>query len=223
MKGKLIVIEGLDGSGKSTQVDIIKREFDKRGIDYKQIKLPDYESDSSALVKMYLKGEFGTDMSSINTYAASLFYTVDRYANFKRVWKDDYESGKIILADRYTTSNAVHQMVKLDESKWDEYLNWLEDIEYNKVNIPKPELVIFLDMPVEVSQKLMTERYHGDEGKKDVHESNVEYLKACYKTGLYAASKCGWKVIKCSENGEPRSIDAISTDILKEIGSFVGF
>ena len=222
MNGKLIVIEGLDGSGKSTQTALIKERIEKSGKTIKQIKLPDYESDSSALVRMYLAGEFGSDPSQVNTYATSLFYTVDRYANYTNVWKDDYLNGTIILADRYTTSNAVHQMVKLPKEKWDEYLLWLEDIEYNKVSIPKPDAVIFLDMPVDVSQRLMTERYSGDENKKDVHEANVSYLKACHESALYAADKLGWKVIKCSDGYNPRPIEEINNDIFKEIKEIVG-
>ncbi len=222
MNGKLIVIEGLDGSGKSTQTALIKERIEKCGKSIKQIKLPDYESDSSALVRMYLSGKFGSDPSDVNTYATSLFYTVDRFANYNNVWKDDYKNGAVILADRYTTSNAVHQMVKLPKEKWDEYLNWLEDIEYNKVGIPKPDAVIFLDMPVDVSQRLMTERYSGDENKKDVHEANVNYLISCHASALYAAKKLGWSVVNCAVDGNPRSIEEINEDIFKEIKDIVG-
>lgn len=222
MNGKLIVIEGLDGSGKSTQTALVKEKIEQLGKAIKQIKLPDYESDSSALVRMYLAGEFGSNPSDVNTYATSLFYTVDRYANYTKVWKDDYLNGTVILADRYTTSNAVHQMVKLPKDKWDEYLEWLEDIEYNKVAIPKPDAVIFLDMPVDVSQRLMTERYSGDEKKKDVHEANVAYLNACHESALYAADKLGWFVVKCSDGKNPRSIEEINNDIFKEIKGIVG-
>ncbi len=222
MNGKLIVIEGLDGSGKSTQTALVREKIEQSGKAIKQIKLPDYESDSSALVRMYLAGEFGSNPSDVNTYATSLFYTVDRYANFTKVWKDDYLNGTVILADRYTTSNAVHQMVKLPKDKWDEYLEWLEDIEYNKVGIPKPDVVIFLDMPVDVSQRLMTERYSGDEKKKDVHEANVAYLNACHESALYAADKLGWFVVKCSDGNNPRSIEEINNDIFKEIKGIVG-
>ncbi len=210
---KLIVIEGLDGSGKSTQTEIIKAYLEDKGVSVKQIKLPDYDSPSSSLVKMYLAGDFGTHPSDVNAYVASSFFAVDRFANFKSKWKDDYDNGKLILADRYTTSNASHQMTKIPKTQWDEYLSWLEDFEYNKMGIPKPSLVIFLDMPVEISQKLMTDRYKGDEGKKDVHEADVSYLKACREAGLYAADKLGWKIISCSRGDEPRSIESISEDI----------
>lgn len=218
---KLIVIEGLDGSGKSTQIEILKNAFDSKSIKMKQIKLPDYESDSSSLVKMYLAGDFGKSPQDVNAYAASTFYAVDRFANFKSKWKQDYESGTLILADRYTTSNAAHQMTKLPVEQWDEYLEWLEDFEYNKIAIPKPNLVIYLDMPVDISQKLMTGRYGGDEVKKDVHEANVEYLKSCRKAALYAAEKLGWKIVQCSDGTNPLSIEKISNDIMRLVESEV--
>ncbi len=210
---RLIVIEGLDGSGKSTQTELLKGALADAGNDLLQIKLPDYEDPSSTLVRMYLGGDFGSDPKAVGAYAASSFYAVDRFANYTRKWKDAYKSGTLILADRYTTSNAAHQMTKLQKSEWDEYLAWLEDFEYVKIGIPKPTLVIFLDMPVEISQKLMTRRYEGDENKKDVHEANVEYLKQCREAGLYAAEKLGWTVIACSDGNEPRSIDDIAADI----------
>lgn len=220
MNGKLIVIEGLDGSGKSTQIEILKNRLTEMGQSIRQIKLPDYENPSSTLVRMYLGGEFGKKPEDVNTFAASLFYTVDRYANFKNVWKRDYENGKLILADRYTTSNAVHQTVKLSKTQWDEYLTWLFETEYEKVGIPKPDAVIFLDMDVDISQKLMSKRYGGEETKKDVHEADVTYLKKCHEAALYTAEKFGWKVVKCYEGTEPLSIDKISNEIfdfIKEI------
>lgn len=215
--GRLIVIEGLDGSGKSTQTELLKDSLINAGNDLLQIKLPDYDDPSSTLVKMYLGGEFGSDPKAVGAYAASAFYAVDRFANYKRKWKEAYESGTLILADRYTTSNAAHQMTKLEKSEWDEYLSWLEDFEYVKIGIPKPSLVIFLDMPVDISQKLMTRRYEGNENKKDVHEANVEYLKQCREAGLYAADKLGWTVIPCSSGDEPRVIDDIASDIRKAV------
>ena len=213
MNGKLIVIEGLDGSGKSTQINILTEKVKEMGLSFRQIKLPNYDGDSSALVKMYLKGDFGKNPEDVNAYAASAFYAVDRFASFKTIWKDDYENGGVILADRYTTSNAYHQMIKQPEENWDSYIEWLEDFEYNKIGIPKPDLVIYLDMPVEISQKLMSKRYEGNESKKDVHEANVGYLNACRKAAKYAAEKMGWVRIACSEGDEARSIEDIAKDI----------
>ena len=217
MTGKLIVIEGLDGSGKSTQVKKLKEHFDDIHLPVRHIKLPDYNDKSSTLVKMYLAGEFGKNPEDVNAYAASSFYAVDRYASYKRHWKTDYDNGMIILADRYTTSNEVHQMVKLPVREWDYYIRWLEDFEYDKIGIPKPDFVVYLDMPVDISQKLMTNRYSGNEVKKDVHESNVEYLTKCRKAALYAAEKCGWKVIECAENSKPLTIEKIYDSIISSI------
>lgn len=217
MKGKLIVIEGLDGSGKSTQINLLAEEVKRRGLEYKQIKLPNYDGDSSALVKMYLAGTFGKNPEDVNAYAASAFYAVDRFASFKTIWKDDYEKGSVILADRYTTSNAYHQMIKQPRENWDAYIEWLEDFEYNKIGIPKPDLVIYLDMPVEISQKLMTSRYEGNESKKDVHEANVSYLNACREAAAYASEKMGWVRIACSDGDSARSIESIAEDIRTSI------
>lgn len=212
--GKLIIIEGLDGCGKSTQTQLLEEYFEKNSINFKKIKLPDYDSKSSTLVKMYLAGEFGNDAADVNAYAAGAFYAVDRFSSYKLDWGNDYNNGTLILADRYATSNSIYQMEKIDESKWDEYLDWSADFEYNKIGIPKPDLVIFLDMPVEVSQRLMTARYDGDESKKDVHEANVDFLNKCRKSALYTASKQGWAVIPCSDGEKPLPIEEIHNTIL---------
>lgn len=213
--GKLIIIEGLDGSGKSTQVALLEKYFDENGVDYKKIKLPDYDSPSSTLVKMYLGGEFGNNASDVNAYAAGAFYAVDRFASYKLGWKNDYESGRLILADRYATSNSIYQMEKIDKDRWDEYLEWSADFEYNKIGIPKPELVIYLDMPVEVSQRLMTSRYDGDEGKKDVHEADTAFLNRCRQSALYTASKQGWAVIPCSDGENPLPMEEIHKTVVE--------
>ncbi|MGN0520076.1 MAG: dTMP kinase [Candidatus Fimenecus sp.] len=220
MQNRLLVVEGLDGSGKSTQVSLLKTRLETAGTPVRQIKLPDYDDPSSTLVKMYLGGEFGKNPEDVNVYAASSFYAVDRYASFRRHWQKDYENGTLILADRYTTSNAVHQAVKLPESAWENYLSWLADYEYNKLGIPAPSAVIFLDMPVAVSQKLMTARYHGEEAKKDVHEANVAYLNACHKAALFAAQKLGWYVVPCADGDEPLPIAQIHERVY-EIASTV--
>lgn len=217
MANTLIVIEGLDGSGKSTQIELLKQRFTEDGVSIRQIKLPDYEDKSSTLVKMYLGGEFGKNPDDVNIYAASSFYAVDRFASYKRHWQEDYLSGTVILADRYTTSNAVHQSVKLPAQQWNTYLDWLTDYEYNKMGIPKPTCVIYLDMPVEISQRLMSKRYKGNEEKKDIHEANVEYLLKCRTAAMFAAEKFGWSVIKCSEDGEPLTIKEINNAIYKEV------
>lgn len=216
-KSKLVVIEGLDGSGKSTQFEIIDNIFAQNNIPHKSISFPEYDKPSSALVKMYLGGEFSKNAKDINAYAASSFYAVDRYASFKLYWEDAYNNGDFILASRYVTSNAIYQMVKCEKSEWDSYLKWLSEYEYDRLGLPKPDLVIFLDMPVEISQKLMTVRYDGDESKKDIHEVNVEFLKSCRETALYTAKKQGWKIINCSDGEAPLQIDIITDKIMTEI------
>ena len=215
--GKLIVIEGLDGSGKSTQLNLLPKRLSEKGIDVKSVSFPDYDNPSSTLVKMYLKGDFGKKPSDVNAYAASVFYTVDRYASFKQTWGDFYNNGGTIVSGRYTTSNAVHQTSKLERKEWENFLSWLYDFEYNKIAIPKPDLVIFLDMPVEVSQKLLDTRYTENGGKKDIHECDVDYLNRCREAARFTAEYSGWKVIPCAEKGEPRTIEAISDDILNAV------
>ncbi len=211
--GIFIDLEGLDGSGKTTQTELICKRLEQDNIDYRRIKLPDYDSDSSILVRKYLAGDFGKNAGDVNAYAASVLYAADRFASYTEKWGEDYKSGKLIFADRYTPANALYQMTKLDKSEWDPFLEWLFDFEYNKIGIPAPDKVIFLDMPVEVSQKLMTARYGGDESKKDVHEANVEFLNACREAALYAADKYGWNVITCAQNGEPLSIESINDKV----------
>lgn len=220
--GKLIVIDGLDGSGKSTQIDRLCAGLQKDGLEYRKISFPDYAQPSSALVKMYLAGEFGEAANAVNAYAASSFYAVDRYASFKKFWEADYCKNIPIIAARYATSNAIHQMAKLAKSEWNSYLAWLEDYEYTLLGLPKPDAVIFLDMPLEAAQKLMSGRYAGDESKKDIHERDFTYLRQCRESALYAAKRWNWQVISCAEKDEPlppavitEKIDRIVRDTIR--------
>lgn len=219
--GLFIDLEGLDGCGKTTQTELLCKRFEAENIEYKKIKLPDYESDSSILVRKYLNGDFGKNANDVNAYAASVLFAADRFASYTEKWKNEYLNGTLIFSDRYTPANALYQMTKLNPDEWDEYLEWLFDFEYNKIGIPEPTMVVFLDMPVEVSQKLMTSRYNGDETKKDVHECNVEFLHKCRDSALYACKKYGWKVISCAENGEILSIEEINNRIYNEIKSIL--
>ena len=207
--GKLIVIEGLDGSGKGTQTALLTKALADINIKVKQVSFPDYSNPSSALVKMYLNGALGNKPSDVNAYAASSFYAVDRYASYKQFWQSDYESGTVILADRYATSNAIYQLSKLDDSERNDFLNWLEFYEYTQLQLPKPNAVIYLDMPIEISQQLLSQRYNGDDNKKDLHESNFDFLKQCRKSALYALKQQGWKLVECSKDNKPRSIEDI--------------
>lgn len=215
MRGKLIVIEGLDGSGKATQTALLCERLKNEGKTYTKLSFPDYDSPSSALVKMYLGGEFSDNPSGVNAYAASTFYAVDRCAGFLKNWKKDYDNGGLFVADRYATSNAIYQTSKLQKNEWNTFLDWIEDFEYTKLCVPKPDMVIYLDMAVEVSQKLLSARYNGDETKKDIHESNVEFLKQCRESALYAADRLGWRIVRCNDGDKPRSIESIAGDIFK--------
>jgi len=214
MNGKLIVIEGLDGSGKATQAQKLYETLKEKDERVMKVSFPDYESDSSALVKMYLAGEFGTDPNAVNPYAASSFYAVDRYASYMKNWKDFYLSGGIVIADRYTTSNAIHQCAKLPEEEWNGFIKWLFHYEYELLGIPAPYRTIYLRVDPEVSQKLMTGRYHGDEAKKDIHEANLGYLMKARKAADYCAETLSWSVVECSREHQIRTISEISEDIL---------
>lgn len=217
MNGKLIVLEGLDGSGKATQAGKLEAVLRDKGRPVRRIEFPDYREPSSALVKMYLGGAFGDDPQDVNAYAASSFYAVDRYASYKRFWQGDYERGTRILCDRYVTSNAIYQMVKLPEQNWKYFLNWLSDYEYGKLELPRPDLVIYLDMPPEISQRLLSGRYGGDESRKDIHESHLDFLRRCREAALYAADYWGWRKIDCSAQGDPRSVGQIAEDVFETV------
>lgn len=218
MKGQLIVIEGLDGSGKATQANRLFETLQAQGKPVRKVSFPDYASDSSALIKMYLAGEFGKDPNSVNAYAASTFFAVDRFASFRKNWAEFYENGGIVIADRYTTSNAVHQCSKLPQDQWDTYLGWLFDFEYRLMGIPAPDKVVYLQVDPTVSQKLMTGRYQGDESKKDIHESNLDYLARSREAAEYCAKTLGWQTVQCVENGSLRPIDDISREVLEIVG-----
>ena len=216
-KGKLIVLEGLDGSGKGTQAKLLAKHLTVTGHLVREITFPDYDSDSSALVKMYLAGQFGQHPDDVNAYAASSFYAVDRYASYKTSWGSFYEQGGVIIADRYTTSNAVHQCSKLPQEQWEEYLHWLFDYEFRLLGLPAPDRVIYLQVDPAVSQRLMTQRYHGDESKKDVHEKDVEYLARSRKAAEFCAAHLGWQTVPCTCGDGMRSIEEIGQEVRQRV------
>ncbi|HCB93356.1 MAG TPA: thymidylate kinase [Selenomonas sp.] len=220
-KGRLIIIEAGDGSGKATQTKALYDHLIADGKSVKKISFPDYESDSSALVRMYLAGDFGNRPEDVNAFAASTFYAVDRFASYRMNWKEAYDNGTLILADRYTTSNMVHQAVKLEDGdKRKSFLDWLWDFEFVKLGLPVPDMVIFLDMDPAVSDKLITSRAKGKE--KDIHERDTSYLHRCHKVYLELADKYDWHRIQCSENGAPRSIEAIHEDVYTAVKNRLG-
>lgn len=204
--GKLIVIDGLDGSGKNTQTKALLKRLEEQGIPAKMVSFPDYDSDSSALVKLYLNGDFGTDPESVNCFAASSFYAVDRFASFRLNWQRDYEAGTVILANRYTTANAIHQLAKLPPEKHQAFLDWLWDFEFVKLGLPAPTRTILLELPVEKSLELIEVR--GE--KKDIHE-NRSHLEKARAAALTAATAWGWTRISClGEKGELLPIETVS-------------
>lgn len=215
--GKLIVIEGTDGSGKSTQFRLLTEAVEQAGYEFRKLVFPQYKEESSALIRMYLGGEFGEKPSDVNAYAASAFYAVDRYASYKKVWGQWYEEGGLVLSDRYTTSNAVHQASKEPEEIRAEFLRWLYEFEYDKLGLPRPDLTIYLDVPTEYTEQLMRSREAATGTTADIHEQDLEYLATCRKMGRTAADFYNWTVIDCVRDGKMRSIGDIHEEILSHV------
>ena len=219
--GKLIVIEGTDGSGKSTQFALLSDRLTAEGHAFKHLEFPRYSQPSSALIRMYLGGEFGTNPTDVNAYAASTFYAVDRYASYKQDWGQWYEQGGLVLSGRYTTSNAVHQASKEPAEKRQDFLKWLYEFEYDQLQLPAPDLVIYLDVPTDHTEKLMRHREEETNTKADIHEKDLSYLAACRESGRAAAAYYGWTVIECVRNGAMRSIEDIHNEIYRHIRSLL--
>lgn len=221
MSGKLIVLEGTDGSGKSTQFSLLCDHMQQQARPFQRLIFPQYEEPSSALLKMYLGGEFGPSPSDVNPYAASTFYAVDRYASWKKVWGADYAAGARILSDRYTTSNAVHQTGKLPEGQWPDFLRWLFDFEYGKLGLPEPDMVLYLDMPTEQAVEMLRGRESANHTKGDIHEVDTDYLARCRQVAHRAADLCGWRTVSCVNRGgavrSPEEIHAEIWDIVRTI------
>lgn len=215
--GKLIVIEGTDGSGKSTQFKLLTQRLESEHRTFQKLVFPQYSEPSSALIRMYLGGEFGSHPSDVNAYAASAFYAVDRYASFKKVWGDWYDNGGLILSDRYTTSNAVHQASKEPEDRQGDFLKWLYDFEYDKLGLPAPDLVIYLDVPTDFTEAMMRKRESDTNTHADIHEQDLAYLATCRRTGKMAADYYGWTVIQCVKDGKMRTIEDIHDEIYRHV------
>lgn len=215
--GKLIVIEGTDGSGKSTQFRKLWEHLEADRVSFQHIVFPRYCEDSSALIRMYLGGQFGSKPSDVNAYAASSFYAVDRFASYKMDWGKWYEKGGLVLSDRYTTSNAVHQASKVAEEKQGEFLQWLYDFEYDKLGLPRPDLTIYLDVPTDFTEKLLRHREADTNTKADIHENDMAYLAICRNTGRKAAAFYNWTVIHCVKDGAMRSIEDIHNEIYAHV------
>ena len=217
--GKLIVIEGTDGSGKSTQFKLLTSRLEAENKVFQKLVFPQYSEPSSALIRMYLGGEFGTKPSDVNAYAATAFFAVDRYASFKKVWGQWYNQGGLIVSDRYTTSNAVHQASKEPAENQKEFLKWLYDFEYSKLGLPAPDLVIYLDVPTDFTEAMMRRREADTNTQADIHEQDMAYLATCRRTGRKAAEYYGWKIIQCVQNGKMRTIEDIHEEIYRHIAA----
>ena len=215
-KGRLIVIEGVDGSGKATQAKLLFEALEEKDLPARKVSFPDYDSDSSALVKMYLRGDFGSQPGDVNAYAASAFYAVDRYASFKKDWQGFYETGGIVVADRYTTSNAVHQCSKLPEEQWPDFLQWLFHFEYELLGIPAPDRVLFLQTEAAVTEKLLLKRYGGDASREDIHEADRAYMAR--RAAVYCAQRLGWTTVHCTRAGQMRTVEDIHGEIMEILG-----
>lgn len=217
--GKLIVIEGTDGSGKSTQFRLLTGRLESEQVKFQKLVFPQYSEPSSALIRMYLGGEFGKSPSDVNAYAASAFYSVDRYASYRKVWGKWYEEGGLVVSDRYTTSNAVHQTSKEPENKREDFLNWLYDFEYDKLGLPRPDLVIYLDVPTDFTEKMLRHRETETHTQADIHEQDMQYLATCRRMGRAAAEHYGWTVIRCVRDGAMRSMEDIHEEIYRHVAA----
>ena len=211
----LIVLEGIDGSGKSTQFRLLCAYMDALGRDYTRLVFPQYDKPSSALLRMYLDGDFGTDPSEVNAYAASTFYAVDRYASYKTVWGKAYDAGRgLLLADRYTTSNAVHQGAKLQGSARRDFFHWLDDFEHEKMELPRPDVVLYMDVPIETALQNMRARQSATGTAPDIHEVGAAYLRQCAGAAEEAAAFYGWHRVSCADGGQMRPEAEIHQEIL---------
>ncbi len=215
--GKLIVIEGTDGSGKSTQFRLLTQRLEQENRAFQRLVFPQYAEPSSALIRMYLKGEFGTKPSDVNAYAASAFYAVDRYASYKKAWGEWYENGGLVVCDRYTTSNAVHQASKEPEESREAFLHWLYDFEYQKLGLPQPDLIVYLDVPTDFTEAMMRRREADCGTHADIHEQDMAYLATCRRAGKAAAEYYGWTVISCVKDGAMRSIEDIHEELYRYV------
>lgn len=214
--GILIAIDGVDASGKQTQSQLVYEKLSAAGINVRLVSFPAYHSDSSVLVKMYLNGDFGSKPEDVNAYAASTFFAADRFASFRRDWKQDYDNGYVIIADRYVQSNMIHQASKLKPEEKKAFIDWLYDLEYRVYGLPQPDVTIFLDMPPEKAAELMAERANkiDQSSTKDIHERSVDYLKASYDNALQIAGGFGWKHVSCTYKNDIRTIEDINNEIM---------
>lgn len=221
MQGRLIVMEGTDGSGKATQTALVCQELEKRGIPYKRLSFPRYDEESSALVRLYLNGAFGSHPNDVNAYAASSFFAVDRYASYKQDWGKFYEQGGLVITDRYTTSNAVHQCSKLPAEERKGYLDWLFGFEYDLLGLPAPTRVLYLDVPTELTEQMMRKREAATNTHADIHEKDEAYLRHCRENAQFVVDYSKWTKIDCAKDGTLRSVEDIHSEIMEKLSDLL--
>ena len=222
MSGKLIVLEGTDGTGKTTQTHLMAQRLEREGVSFRTVDFPRYGSPFAAPVERYLQGDLGKKPGDVSAYAASTLYAVDRYASYKEDWGRDYEAGTLILSNRYTTSNAVHQAPKLPEAERWAYLEWLFDLEYNRLALPKPDLVIYLDLPTEISVRMLRLRQEATHTQADIHEQDGDYLRACRESAQEIVRRLGWRRVDCSRDGAIRTPEDIHNQLWELVRPLIG-
>ena len=215
--GKLIVFEGTDGSGKATQTELLCQTLEARGTPFRRLAFPRYDEESSALIRLYLGGAFGSRPDDVNAYAAATFYAVDRYASYQQDWGEYYRQGGLLIADRYTTSNAIHQTSKLPQEQRRPFLDWLFHFEYDLLELPRPTRVLYLDLPTELSEQMMRRREQATHTTADVHEQDEEYLRRCRENAVFVTDYCGWTRIDCAKGGIMRSREDIHAEVLDKL------
>ena len=221
MSGKLIVFEGTDGSGKATQARMLGERLRREGISFREIDFPRYGNPFAEPAKLYLDGALGKRPEDVNAYAASTLYAVDRFASYKEDWGAAYEAGTLILANRYTTSNAVHQASKLPPAQREEFLQWLFDLEYHRLGLPEPDLVLYLDLPTELSERMMRRREQATGTHADIHEQDETYLRNCRMNARQIARDLGWSVINCAREDQVRTVEDIHSEVWKRVKKYL--
>ena len=217
MSGKLIVFEGTDGSGKATQAKLLAQRLRDEGVPFQEIDFPRYGKPSAVMVEEYLRGAYGKKPGDVSAYAATLFYAMDRYASYKEDWGNFYEAGGLVLANRYTTSNAVHQASKLPPTEREAYLSWLFDLEYKRLGLPEPTLVLYLDLPTELTEQMMRQRQEETGVSADIHERDETYLRNCRQNARQVARDCGWTVLNCARDGQIRTVEDIHGEVYRKV------
>ena len=220
--GKFITIDGLDGSGKGTQSDLLCAWLRAQGKNVRELSFPCYGKKSAAAVEMYLGGELGSRPEDTNAYAASSFFSIDRYLSFRTDWERDWrDPDTVIVSNRYTTANAVHQLSKLPREQWKDFLSWLWEFEFDRLGLPRPDVVLYLEMPPEISMRLVEHRSQETGQKKDIHELSRDHLTKSYEAALYASETLGWTRVRCFDGGEPLPIGEIQETLRKILAPYL--